>query len=581
MPGKNNHFLALFLIFSIFIVVDSDCLTRFCGNNKSLPIHYPFKLEGDNKHQKGCDQNQAINLKCSNQENVPVLNLPSSGDLYVRNINYSSQIIQLYDPNNCFPALFMNSNFSPFPLIPVNYQNYTFYNCPLNTTTRSNFTAVGCLSNSTFSVLATSSVMRAQEMNNLGCNMIQTVPIPVSSPLQYEYNGFSGDLVLTWDVPTCVVCRNIVKSKGRNKGVTAAIIILSLLFPFWGGLIVYLLIAGMLALIKITIKFKRFVKRKLNALTNRARQHSAHQAQAAPVPSPIRLPVMPAQPRRIDTESAMNTIVVLGESRRVPGPNSSVCPICLDDYNPRDTIKFIHSKKQCPTSYCTNNNTLPIQYPFKLQDHQPDQDCSYTNLRCNNQGIPVLNIPYSGDFFVRYIDYYYSIIQLYDPDSCLPKRFMTLNLSSLDPFMVTYSYRNYTFYSCPSELIRASSLITSIDCLSNSSTSMVATSTISSQEMEIVYKCNEIITSLIPIPGLDLHDDFIGNQTDFFLQWFAPPCKNCHRGTRLVSDGVLEAATIMLYLVVMIMPPLICLGCCTHFVIVLWKEVGVKNSNVA
>ncbi|KAG8391941.1 hypothetical protein BUALT_Bualt01G0239300 [Buddleja alternifolia] len=319
-----------------------------------------LRLNEGNKHQKGCDQNRAINLKCSNQENVPVLNLPSSGDLYVRSINYSSQAIQLYDPNNCLPSLFMNSILSPSPLMAINYQNYTFYNCPLNVTARSNFIAIGCLSNSTFSVLTTSSILRAQKMNNLGCNMIRTVPIPVSSPLQYEYNGFNGDLMLTWRVSNCEVCGNIVKQKYLHPGIVVAIVILVLLLPVLACLAYFLIVEGVSAL----VKFKRFVKRNLSSLVSRARERSARQAQAASIPSQVRLPVVPAEPRRIDFDSAMNTIVV-GESRRVPGPNGITCPICLEDYNPRDTIKcsikcehYFHAN--CIDLWLRTHNSCPI-----------------------------------------------------------------------------------------------------------------------------------------------------------------------------------------------------------------------------
>lgn len=182
----------------------------------------------------------------------------------------------------------------------------------------------------------------------------------------------------------------------------------------------------------------------------------------------------------------------------------------------------VHCKKHCPTSYCVNNS-LPIQYPFKLQGQQTP-NCSYTNLRCSSQGIPILNLPYSGDFYVRNIYYRYSLIELYDPGNCLPKRLMSLNLSSLNPLVALYNL-NYTFYSCPSDLIGLSNL-TAIDCLSNSSTATVATHTVSSEVMKKLYRCNEIVTSSIPVPRMDPHD-FIGNQSDFFLEWIVPYCENC------------------------------------------------------
>ncbi|KAK4418520.1 putative RING-H2 finger protein ATL21C [Sesamum alatum] len=232
----------------------------------------------------------------------------------------------------------------------------------------------------------------------------------------------------------------------------------------------------------------------------------------------------------------------------------------------------VHSKNHCPTSYCSNNNSLPIQYPFKLQGQQP-QNCSYTDLRCSSQGITILNLPYSGDFYVHLIDYESSRIQLYDPGNCLPKRLMTLNLSSSD-HIVAFYHQNYTFYSCPSELIELSNL-TSIDCLSNSSTATVATHTISRRVMEELYKCSEIVTSSVPVSELDPYD-FIGNSNDFILTWFAPPCKICPRATGLVPENIVAAAFIMISCVAVIMPPVICIACCIHLTKIIRKEVGHK-----
>ncbi|PIN02164.1 hypothetical protein CDL12_25321 [Handroanthus impetiginosus] len=238
---------------------------------------------------------------------------------------------------------------------------------------------------------------------------------------------------------------------------------------------------------------------------------------------------------------------------------------------------LVHCKKHCPTSYCGNNNNLPIHYPFKLQEQQL-QNCSYINLRCSTQGVPILNLWYSGDFYVRHIDYESSIIQLYDPENCLPKQLMNLNLSSLDPFVVVLT-KNYTFSSCPSELIELSSL-TSIDCLSNSSSATVATHKISSQVMKKLYKCNEIITSLVTVLGLHSYD-FIGNQSDFFLMWIKTSCQDCPKAKGLVPESIFGVAFIMISPITIILPAVICLACCAHVTKMVREEGRGNNSVIA
>ncbi|XP_073148574.1 putative RING-H2 finger protein ATL21A [Henckelia pumila] len=215
------------------------CAASFC-RNESVPIQYPFQLQGQN--QNSCDY-LALNLTCSDSQGVPLLNLPYFGDVYVRNINYSAKIIQLYEANttNCLASRFLNSGVSYSPLLPVSYQNYTFFGCPTGNLSSINFTAVGCLSNSTFSVLTSSSITRAGEIHSLGCRVIATVPIPVLSPLQYEFDGFDSDLMLTWDVKTCDAC---VKKKRHGAGYIVLILFLVLVLPNVLWCLAYALIMG-------------------------------------------------------------------------------------------------------------------------------------------------------------------------------------------------------------------------------------------------------------------------------------------------------------------------------------------------
>lgn len=193
----------MFLLFSaVYPKISSQTLT--CGDN-NFYIQYPFQLlqEGQNPHHRGHYVDQFI-LKCNNQGLV-VLNLPFSGEFYVRDIDYFEQKIQLYDPGNCLPGRLKNLSMSSSPFQAVTYQNYTFFSCPPESLMSShNFSVISCLSNSTASIFATSLLSMKDEITNLtGCSVIYNLQIPVSQLFQFEYNGFDGDLQLDWNVPSC------------------------------------------------------------------------------------------------------------------------------------------------------------------------------------------------------------------------------------------------------------------------------------------------------------------------------------------------------------------------------------------
>ncbi|KAK9911889.1 hypothetical protein M0R45_035769 [Rubus argutus] len=86
----------------------SSCKPSWCGN---FNISYPFRLKDDPKH---CGQ-LLYTLSCD-ENNMTLLELPSSGKYYVQSIHYHNQTIRLIDPNllrnytvprNLLPAYYM------------------------------------------------------------------------------------------------------------------------------------------------------------------------------------------------------------------------------------------------------------------------------------------------------------------------------------------------------------------------------------------------------------------------------------------------------------------------------------------
>lgn len=205
-------FSHIFLFLSILpsLSTAESCSISKCINDK-FSIRFPFRIPEQQPARCGYP---GFNLAC-NKAGITTLNLYSSGQFYVRDIDYATQQIQLYDPEACLPRKLLEGfKISDSPFMPLFSQNFTFLSCPSQFAI-SRFPVLGCLSNSTNSVVATSSMSFVKSMST-ACKIIATLPVPVSRPDEAE--GFSsnlnGDLVLTWYSPACGIC----ESEGRLCG---------------------------------------------------------------------------------------------------------------------------------------------------------------------------------------------------------------------------------------------------------------------------------------------------------------------------------------------------------------------------
>ncbi|KAL3815127.1 hypothetical protein ACJIZ3_016395 [Penstemon smallii] len=546
-----------FFFFFLSIHARIDCPKRFCGDNPFV-IRFPFQLE--NQKPKNCGY-PGFNLSCSlNQKAKPVLlNLESSGAFYVGEINYLNQEIQLYDPYNCLISRLMSLNLSSTPFMASYTKNFTFLSCPSELIRDGTATTIDCLSNTTTSILATSSMNLVRDLDMNICSTMFILPIPVSKIVyqndddQWLDSNLTGDLRLTWNVPDCKDCeskggicgfdensksKQLVCFDDHGKGRTGILIIIMVSLAFAAPLIAF------------CIGLSCYIYMLATRLSRRAASSPSTELQAHTIDISI-----------IDSYIK----IVVGESRRLPGPNGATCPICLADYHPKDTLICVPpcqhcfhsvalSENQCPNSYC---GAVQIRYPFKLESQQ-FQNCECTNLSCNNQGIPILNLPFSGDFHIRYIDYDSSTIVLYDPNNCLPKRLMNLMVPS--PF-VAKDYQNYTFYNCPPKVAKLN--LTAIHCLSNSTNTVVLAT--SNQDIETSYGCSVITTSQIPVSWFNSYN-FHGNFDDLMLTWCVPLCKDCYNqekgGRVLKMISRLFAFVLMIPIILIVLMVLfVCITC--------------------
>lgn len=191
------------------------------------------------------------------------------------------------------------------------------------------------------------------------------------------------------------------------------------------------------------------------------------------------------------------------------------------------TISIIHAnQKNCPSSNCGN---LSITYPFKLQNSQTENDCSYVDFKCNkalDHVIATINLPNAGDFYVRNISYGYPYIQLYDPGNCLVRHLMMNGTFSLSSSPLESFIGSYTFYTCPATTDVRDGLYP-IDCLSNTTNVTVATQFPPSSVNMEGTGCQESETWVLPFPSN-------GFNHDLYLTWDSTSCPACaNTGTNL------------------------------------------------
>ncbi|KAF5743463.1 putative RING/U-box superfamily protein [Tripterygium wilfordii] len=184
----------------------------------------------------------------------------------------------------------------------------------------------------------------------------------------------------------------------------------------------------------------------------------------------------------------------------------------------------------CYDTACSRTEPV-IRFPFRLQNLQPNR-CGYPgfNLSCDLTNQTLLDLPNSGNFTIQAIDYSTQEIWINDPNSCLPRRILSLDLSGT-PFTGA-NYQNFSFFNCTSGNYTRYRL-NPIACLSGNTFTVFATSS-----MRVIGRlttlCDFVSAVRVPVewPGNEqtLSSD-LGE--DLLLTWHQPGCKMCEsRGGR-------------------------------------------------
>ncbi|XVE64690.1 hypothetical protein DITRI_Ditri07aG0121400 [Diplodiscus trichospermus] len=305
-------------------------------------IRFPFRL---NNQRDRCGYPR-FNLTCKNQTQT-ILSLPFSGDFTVLNIDYMFQNIWINDPDYCAPKrLLQGLNLSGTSFDLLYPRSYTFFNCSSAASTElAEASYVSCLSDRNFSVVAmpTDKVDSSTSLAT-SCLEMGTVLVPLSWTdwLDPDYG-----IRLTWNKPDCLLCESragtcsFKSDTGLDVGCSGG---------FSNGLprgAKYGLMFGvglpLLFIMGMVIYIRSKVEDNNNQHLNRG---EAFSSSVAP-----RLESSVAKGLDEQTIEAF-PITLLGESRRFPRPNDNTCPICLCEYQAKETLRTIPECKHYFHAIC-------------------------------------------------------------------------------------------------------------------------------------------------------------------------------------------------------------------------------------
>ncbi|XLS67134.1 hypothetical protein HN51_018157 [Arachis hypogaea] len=169
-----------------------------------------------------------------------------------------------------------------------------------------------------------------------------------------------------------------------------------------------------------------------------------------------------------------------------------------------------------------------IRFPFQIEPNSSSSSCGYPGftVTCNNRGQTLLNLPHSGgEFSIKGIDYDTQQVWVNDPDNCLPKRILSLNLSS-SPFEAVYN-QEFTFFNCSMNLEYLKHRYNPIACLSDPKHMLFATSS-STVVVYLSSICNVVKRVKVPV-GVPFYEHVVSSNLsdDLRLSWEWPECGRC------------------------------------------------------
>jgi hypothetical protein len=189
----------LFLVFVVGLGEGQNGCDEFPCGSLGPAIRFPFRLDNQPPH---CGY-RGFNLSCTDR-NETVLQLPILVKFFVKNIDYKSQVIEVYDPDHCFPRQLHRLNLpsSPFRILKQQDQyDFALFNCS-STETQSDY-AISCLNGPGHEVRAFDSSSYNDDISYLpiaSCKKMYNLR-SISYGVVFGYDNIN--LQLKWSGPKC------------------------------------------------------------------------------------------------------------------------------------------------------------------------------------------------------------------------------------------------------------------------------------------------------------------------------------------------------------------------------------------
>ncbi|CAJ1927232.1 unnamed protein product [Sphenostylis stenocarpa] len=361
--------LVVLLVFLPPLRGEPMCETMSCGKIK---IQFPFGLKQTRiqSESSGRCSHPRFQLSCDNR-NRTILSLAGSGDLVVKSINYRAQTVKVNDPEGCLPRRFMHnlslSLHPPFTFDATLY-DLTFLRCPSNITHSIPFPPISCLQTNSSSVTFSWWLLNDTSPWRDECEVISSafVPIPNPDSTSFFTPDLNQDVVLKWNEPACgdcagrgQVCGYIGDTKTFQVGCffPAPDQIQGLSRSAKYGLTIGVGIPGLLCLTGLCC----FICSKFDVYTHghRARPSTELPNSIATVPRSLLITGLNGP----EIEKLPKTLI--GDSGRIPNSNDNTCPICLSEYEPKETLRTIptcnhYFHAHCIDEWLKMNATCPL-----------------------------------------------------------------------------------------------------------------------------------------------------------------------------------------------------------------------------
>ncbi|XVF10415.1 hypothetical protein REPUB_Repub07fG0180900 [Reevesia pubescens] len=351
--------LFLFFSFLLFFLQPSrsdQICPSVCG---PVPIHFPFQMISILPKSR-CGY-PGFTITCQNQTQI-ILTIPFSGDFIIESISYLSQLISITDPSNC-TAKRLLEGFDSFgtPFQPVYTRNFTFLNCSSDSPIFQSIGAlpIPCLSDKSYSVFALPTD-RYNLSNMFRCTEIANVLYPTWG--QADLSDSIGDyMTLTWTKPDCQLCERVggyCQFKDDINLEVGCFQTFDTGFPTYVRYVALFVVVSGLCIIGFIVGIRRKIE-----------FHGQDQGQlpSAEISNSTYTPQLQnVVAKGLDTPTIeMYPTTLLGESLQLPKPTDNICPICLLEYQAKDTLRTIPScmhyfHVDCIDEWLKRNATCPL-----------------------------------------------------------------------------------------------------------------------------------------------------------------------------------------------------------------------------